>query len=832
MLQAAQYTVTNKNDSGPGSLREAITLANQSSEFDTIVFDSAVTGTILLASDLEVGSPPWYYLPVSVGLEIVGPGSDKLTIQGGGLGISSYYNDVDDTPSTFLVSGLSFVDGGIGIGSIYSRTALELSDVAISGAGVGAGALNPWSGTNNHVTLSIADSTIVGGSGVGVALWGQVDATIRNSTISGHSESGVSIPYYNYGGSNLTIEDSLISENGHTGVNANQAGISVSGTTISNNGEAGFEIGLSSVRLNHSTVSGNGGHGVRAQPLSGVEVVNSTVAMNAGIGIHANGATVINSTISGNKEGGIVGQLEPFYYYGSIEYSVLGILNSTITGNVSDTAAGGVTCGMPPNGCLVQNSVVAGNTAAGGADIDGAVTAKYSLFGNIGSTDLEESVPGSNIIGLDAVLGPLKDNGGPTLTHALLPGSPAIDGGDPGFTPGEFYTYDQRGEGFYRIRNDRVDIGAFEVQSGPLLIGPAWLHSVGDVNKDGTPDIAVTFGIPGFALTTVKDAVSGVRVDGFNFDVNAPPITVKAFRDSDFGEFADGATKLVLLTQDLVETRGLPGGTWGGQVNPSLTSNPLDLAVLPDRNVNGSPELAILGSGPTAVELIDSSTGEKFGRFGFPEGFTPRQVLALPDLNGNSSAEIGVVLTKADDVDRVVIKDSLTKDWIQAVRPSGEYRSFELLQAVLVSDRNSNGAPEVAMLLRDPRSGRGVVWVADAKTNARIATISGFNPTITPIKLVVVADLDRNRIEEFALLGLNTRNGEVTAEIRDGARSALVSRIRFGRSCIPLDMATINDVNGNGSEELVILGRCEAEGSLTAFVRDAKNGEFVRRIDF
>jgi hypothetical protein len=179
-----------------------------------------------------------------------------------------------------------------------------------------------------------------------------------------------------------------------------------------------------------------------------------------------------------------------------------------------------------------------------------------------------------------------------------------------------------------------------------------------------------------------------------------------------------------------------------------------------------------------------------------------------------------------------VIKDSLTKDWIQAVRPSGEYRSFELLQAVLVSDRNSNGAPEVAMLLRDPRSGRGVVWVADAKTNARIATISGFNPTITPIKLVVVADLDRNRIEEFALLGLNTRNGEVTAEIRDGARSALVSRIRFGRSCIPLDMATINDVNGNGSEELVILGRCEAEGSLTAFVRDAKNGEFVRRIDF
>jgi hypothetical protein len=90
VLQAAQYTVTNTNDSGPGSLREAITLANQSDEFDTIVFDSGVTGTISLASGLGIGPPPWYYFPLAAGLAIVGPGSDKLTIQGGGLARKSH----------------------------------------------------------------------------------------------------------------------------------------------------------------------------------------------------------------------------------------------------------------------------------------------------------------------------------------------------------------------------------------------------------------------------------------------------------------------------------------------------------------------------------------------------------------------------------------------------------------------------------------------------------------------------------------------------------------------------------------------------------------------
>jgi hypothetical protein len=70
--------------------------------------------------------------------------------------------------------------------------------------------------------------------------------------------------------------------------------------------------------------------------------------------------------------------------------------------------------------------------------------------------------PGDQI-NTDPMLGLLQDNGGPTFTHALLVGSPAINAGNPSFTPPPLY--DQRGAPFHRVVNRRIDIGSFEVQA-------------------------------------------------------------------------------------------------------------------------------------------------------------------------------------------------------------------------------------------------------------------------------------------------------------------------------------------------------------------------------
>ena len=84
-------------------------------------------------------------------------------------------------------------------------------------------------------------------------------------------------------------------------------------------------------------------------------------------------------------------------------------------------------------------------------------------------------------INTDPMLGPLQNNGGPTFTHELLSGSPAIDAGDPNFAPPP--DYDQRGTGFPRVFNGRVDIGAFEGQT----VTPSYAAQVQPpINADGT----------------------------------------------------------------------------------------------------------------------------------------------------------------------------------------------------------------------------------------------------------------------------------------------------------------------------------------------------------
>ena len=118
----------------------------------------------------------------------------------------------------------------------------------------------------------------------------------------------------------------------------------------------------------------------------------------------------------------------------------------------------------------VYSSIIAGNL---GSDVD-VVNAETNTFDSAGFNLIGTgnatgafAASGDQVIGTaDPLLGPLADNGGPTWTHALLPGSPATDAGDPGATQG----FDQRGEPFVRIYGGIIDIGAYERQSLGLIV--------------------------------------------------------------------------------------------------------------------------------------------------------------------------------------------------------------------------------------------------------------------------------------------------------------------------------------------------------------------------
>jgi hypothetical protein len=171
---------------------------------------------------------------------------------------------------------------------------------------------------------------------------------------------------------------------------------------------------------------------------------------------------VINSTISGNVAGtGSGGGISNISELATLTFE---LRNDTLSGNSADTG-GSVFTGAFGGTASVAIADTILNAAAGGniaISLGGTVTTQgYNLSNDDAGGYL--TGPGDQI-NTDPLLGPLQNNGGPTFTHALLPGSPAIDTGDPNFTPPP--SDDQRGPGFPRVVNGRIDKGSFEVKSG------------------------------------------------------------------------------------------------------------------------------------------------------------------------------------------------------------------------------------------------------------------------------------------------------------------------------------------------------------------------------
>jgi hypothetical protein len=157
----------------------------------------------------------------------------------------------------------------------------------------------------------------------------------------------------------------------------------------------------------------------------------------AGGGLSRNfssGIKIRNSTISGNTSDGDGGGI---YLSGS--FDAVAIVSSTIAFNSAGSGhqGGGIFFTPGANTSLaLRNTIVADNVAdGGGADVAGPMTSRgYNLIQDPRGAVITGDETG-NIYGQDPLLGPLQDNGGPTPTHALGDGSPAIGAGDPARYP-------------------------------------------------------------------------------------------------------------------------------------------------------------------------------------------------------------------------------------------------------------------------------------------------------------------------------------------------------------------------------------------------------------
>jgi hypothetical protein len=456
---AATITVTNTNDSGPGSLRQALVTAHDG---DSIIF--AVTGTIVLTSG---------GLPVNKNITISGPGADQLSIDGNqGVLVFGVF-----AGRAAIISGLTARNAQSGI--------LNDGTVAVINCTLSD---NSYDGLTNYGMATVSGCVLTENSYDGAYSY-QSEATVNNSLITYNSGDGL----YNDHGI-LSVSDCLIDANSYSGIsNFNALGPSssvhrgndrrdlkkiegpfpgdviITNTIVSDNSEHGVYNYSGHVTILNSTLSGNsagqnnsgGGIYTGGGKLPGnVMVINSTMSGNfafsdgGGIACGFSGLTVINSTISGNSAGD---------YGGGIANGSLGlmIVNSTVSGNSAATC-GGVCAGTIEIGNTILNANTSGN-------IDGTVN---SHGYNISSDDAGGLLTGpGDQINTDPLLGPLRDHGGPTLTHMPLRGSPAIDAGDPGFTPPP--DHDQRGSCFYRVFGSRIDVGSVETQPRPPCVTPA-----------------------------------------------------------------------------------------------------------------------------------------------------------------------------------------------------------------------------------------------------------------------------------------------------------------------------------------------------------------------
>ena len=234
---------------------------------------------------------------------------------------------------------------------------------------------------------------------------------------------------------------------------------------------------------------------------------NTANALGAGgISTGVGTVTFTNSTISGNTaisgDGG--GAL--------ISGGTVTFTNSTIGGNTATLGNGG---GIMSTGGQTdfKNTIIADNA---NTDCQGA--GLNSLGNNLDRDNTCNLTKPTDLVGVDPLLSPLQDNGGPTETHALLAGSPAIDAGDDLAAPGT----DQRG--LTRPQGDASDIGAYEFQ-------PVCTLSLDLGYTAGTATVEVTAGTLVAATRniwgTFQDKV--VNLESTAIPVTDPPATTVVF---------------------------------------------------------------------------------------------------------------------------------------------------------------------------------------------------------------------------------------------------------------------------------------------------------------
>ena len=566
------------------SLREAITFANSNADANTITFAAGINGT---------------EIDLTGGVMLV---TSAVTITGNGAA-----NTIVDAQSS---SRLFFVD------DLGSAIAVSLSGLTLkNGFAVGGFGVTDGKGgaiySDDLVTLTITNSSVTGNKSDfdGGAIYSLGTLNVTGSTFTGNAADEASASFPREGGainnqgtatiSSSTFTNNYASEDG--GAILNNGTLTVTGSTFSLNttgddaGAIDNQSGAGLLTITDSSFTQNSAIGTGSAVGGAIRISGGTALITGSTfsqnfatedsgAIHLDGDTTIrNSTFSANSTDGLGGAI---YNHGGN----LTIINSTLTLNRanaddsgSETGGGIVTDSGAADQTTIKNTIVAGNLTGSGAGTPSDITGKnleaastFNLIGDAASAGGLTHGTNGNLVGVNPLLDVLANNGGPTLTHALLAGSPAINSGSNANVPGDITT-DQRGVGFSRFVGT-VDIGAFEVADSTP---PTVTVNIVDASlNDGDNSSLVTFefseNVTGFDasdLTPVGGTLSAfTTIDGNSYTVT--------FTATD-GIATTGSVTVGTGYTDAVGNTGTSGSDTVSidTLNPTVTVNIVDASL-------------------------------------------------------------------------------------------------------------------------------------------------------------------------------------------------------------------------------------------------------------
>jgi hypothetical protein len=479
----AATTVSNTNDSGPGSLRQAIADAHAD---ESIVVPAGIytltTGELLIANSLT----------------ITGSGAAGTIIDAGD---QSRVFDTSGAASDITIAGVTISDGETqpapgktlaeGGGVLNQDATLTLADDVIKdniadadGAGpAGAGGSADGGGVYSATfgTLHLLDTKIVSNSASAVG------SSAHRGGIAAGGGAKISGTFTIAG---TTFEDNRADARGGQGPSntGQSAGVSFGGGLDAEPPGAGSQLSSSTLDANVADASaGPGGLG------------DSAVGGGAYLESDNGPLPATDVTITGNVARALGGTAEGGGIYFAGSGQVLTLTNSTLSANSTTGAVfnQGGNVYQDDNTIAVRNTIVSAGVADPGSE--NCAAPAISLGQNLDSHDQCGFHAAGDLINKDPVLGPLQNNGGPVQTMALQPGSPAIDAGGASACP----AIDARG--VLRPAGAACDIGAFELATPAATTGQANMIAAGSAVISGVasnPDLAGASAVFQYGTTT------------------------------------------------------------------------------------------------------------------------------------------------------------------------------------------------------------------------------------------------------------------------------------------------------------------------------------------